>query len=182
VPTLKKLPRDKLNDKARALGIEKPEHLRNRAAVVEAIEAHKAAADAANPFGGTARVVSVFGAFNSRCLIEVSAETAAEAFGRLDEAARTNAIDSVERDLAEIRKADKALAESAMAAVAVRLAYELEDPYNSATSKSMCAKALNDTLDRLRELAPEEEKGKSTLDEIAERRQARLEGKSAAAN
>lgn len=49
---------------------------------------------------------------------------------------------------------DPRLAGSALAATALVLAGELDDPDNSATSKSMVARALNETMGRLRELAP----------------------------
>jgi hypothetical protein len=59
-------------------------------------------------------------------------------------------VDALEREL----EALGALAESALAASAMTLARELDKPGNSATSKSMCAKGLRETLDRLRELSP----------------------------
>jgi hypothetical protein len=57
----------------------------------------------------------------------------------------------------------------ALAASALSLARELDDPRNSATSKSMCAKTLLEILDRLRALhrAPDE------LDELRALRAAR---------
>lgn len=64
------------------------------------------------------------------------------------------------------------LADSALAASALSLARELDDHRNSATSKSMCARALIETLDRLRELAPPK-KERSQLDELKARRAAR---------
>lgn len=63
-------------------------------------------------------------------------------------------VSAVERDLAEIRAVDEGLAESALAATALALAREL-DAEGSATSKSMCANALRDTLAALRERMPE---------------------------
>lgn len=80
---------------------------------------------------------------------------------------------ALERELAALAKRDKQLAESALAASALRLAEELDDPDNSATSKSMCARALTETMDRLRELAPDEEK-KDSLDELSRRRETRI--------
>ena len=78
-------------------------------------------------------------------------------------------LESVERDLKAIAKRDKALADSALAAAARQLAHELDDPGNSATSKSMCAGRLMEAMDRLRELMPPEEE-KDSLDEFARRR------------
>ena len=81
---------------------------------------------------------------------------------------------AVERDIEAIRLRDPALAVSALAASARRLATAMDHP-DSTTSLSMCSKALLDTMDRLRELCPPEEKvGK--LDDLAARRSARLAG------
>src|SRR4051794_21630964 len=84
-------------------------------------------------------------------------------------------VDAVQRDLAAIAKLDKDLARSGLAASALALAKELDNPENSATSKSMCARALTEQLDHLRELAPDEEKG-DKLDDLSARRAARLAG------
>lgn len=82
-------------------------------------------------------------------------------------------VEAVERDLRALALLDAALAESALAAAALALARELDNPRNSATSKSMCARALTETLDRLRELAPEESK-EDRLDELTARRAERI--------
>lgn len=66
-------------------------------------------------------------------------------------------------------------ARSALAATALALAREIDDPGNPATAKSMCARALTETLDKLRALAPQEER-EDGVDEIASRRAARLGG------
>ena len=81
--------------------------------------------------------------------------------------------EAVQRDIAAIARRDSSLASSALAATALSMARELDDKGNSATSKSMCAARLLDTLDRLRELAPEEET-KDNLDDLSARRAARL--------
>lgn len=81
-------------------------------------------------------------------------------------------VDAVQRDLDEIAERDPDLARSAHAATALALAREM-DWCNSATSKSMCAKALTDTMDRLRELAPEEEPD-DDLDDLERKRRERL--------
>lgn len=86
---------------------------------------------------------------------------------------------AVDRDLKAIRVSDPALADSALAASALALARELDDTDNSATSKSMCARALHDALDRLRELTPEGEEADG-LDDLAARRTKRIAGGSAA--
>lgn len=64
---------------------------------------------------------------------------------------------------------------SGLAAIAVELARQLDNPLNSATSKSMCAGQLRDTLDRLRELMPAEEEA-DALDELASRPNLRIAG------
>lgn len=86
---------------------------------------------------------------------------------------------AVENDLGDIAARDPALAQSALAASALVLARALDDKRNSATSKSMCAKALIDTLDRLRELAPPAKEA-DRLDDLSDRRAKRLAGKPAA--
>jgi argininosuccinate synthase len=58
------------------------------------------------------------------------------------------------------------------AAVAVEMALQLEHPFNSATSKSMCAKALNETMDKLHALAPTEQSGDG-VDELQKKRDTR---------
>lgn len=82
-------------------------------------------------------------------------------------------VEAVQRDLAEIGKHNPGLVKSGLAAMALALAAELDDAGNSATSKSMCAKTLLETLDRLRALAPEKPK-ENPLDEIRARREKRL--------
>lgn len=120
-----------------------------------------------------ARVVSVFGAFKDRVLIEMPADTAKALFPEpFARSGPTNVVDGAERNVEAIRKRDEELAGSALAASAIALAREIEHPYNSATSKSMCAREMRDTLDRLRELAPEEEHADS-LDELKQARERR---------
>lgn len=82
---------------------------------------------------------------------------------------------SVEADLAAVAKQDKALATGALAALALSMARQLDDPGNSATSKSMCARVLLDTMSRLRELTPEAEEADG-VDDLQKRRQKRIEG------
>lgn len=79
---------------------------------------------------------------------------------------------AVRRDLADLAKRDRDLATSALAANALQLAREM-DSKNSATSKSMCARALNETMEKLRELAPPPA-DPDAVDELLERRAARL--------
>lgn len=84
---------------------------------------------------------------------------------------------ATKRDLAKL---PKDLAESALGASALALAREL-DGGNSATSKSMCAKAHLELMDRLRELAPPEEE-KDALNDIEAQRAKRLARLPRAAN
>jgi len=121
-------------------------------------------------------VVGWFGAFNVRVLIELPAAAAVEAFGSLDGAPRALVSDGVDRDIAEIAARDERIAGSALAGSARALALELDSPGNSATSKAMCARALTETLDRLRALAPPETKD-DAVDDLAARRSARLAGR-----
>lgn len=92
---------------------------------------------------------------------------------------RLTVVAAVERDLAKIAELDPVLAGSGLAATTVALARELDKSGNSATSKAMCARALVVALDRLIELAPDEEKG-GKLDDLTARREARLAGGAAA--
>jgi hypothetical protein len=106
-------------------------------------------------------------------LVEIPAEAAATLFAEpLGGAGFTNVIEGALREVEAIRARDPELADSALAASAVALAREIEHPYNSATSKSMCAREMRDTLDRLRELAPEEER-EDAVDDLQAQRQKR---------
>lgn len=82
---------------------------------------------------------------------------------------------AVERDLNEIAKRDKPLSESALAMSALRLAREMDNSGNSATSKSMCAKSLQEAMRELRDLAPVERK-KDNIDQLAAKRAKRRAG------
>lgn len=88
-------------------------------------------------------------------------------------------VDAVRKDLAAFAKTDRGLAESALAATVLALAYELDNPGNSATSKAMCAGQLRESMDRLRELMPPKAK-KDALDELSARRAKRRAGRSTA--
>jgi hypothetical protein len=87
-------------------------------------------------------------------------------------------VDAALRDLESLggKAASSALAETALA-----LARELDDPDNSATSKSMCAKSMVDVLRELRSLAPPA-KENDDLDDLAARRSVRLARGAAAAD
>jgi hypothetical protein len=78
---------------------------------------------------------------------------------------------AVRRDLDAL--GDEELAHGALAAAALELASQMDDPGNSATSKSMCAKSLSDVLERLRALAPPRVV-KSPLLDIRQRRDKRV--------
>jgi hypothetical protein len=82
--------------------------------------------------------------------------------------------DSVRADLDKLRESDPALATSALASTMLALAREMDDD-NSATSKSMCAKALLDIDTRLRMLRPSTAQ-EDEVDELTARRTARLTG------
>ena len=82
-------------------------------------------------------------------------------------------FEAVLRDLDAIRARDEDLADSALAATALALAAEIDKENNSATSKSMCAKALAETMRELRELAPPELKEDALVDLNARRSERR---------
>lgn len=64
---------------------------------------------------------------------------------------------------------------TALAALAVAMAREVDDPGNSATAKSMCAGRLIDAVDRLRATVPAEIQADG-LDDLAARRDRRIAG------
>ncbi len=125
-------------------------------------------ADGGSLFERGARVVSVRGPFGSRVLVEMPAGVASELFEGLPlgACAPSVVVEATQRDLDGM---PDRVSRSGLAAVALALARELEDPFNSATSKSMCAKALMDALAALRALAPPNREADG-VDDIAERR------------
>jgi hypothetical protein len=82
-------------------------------------------------------------------------------------------VAALDRDLVDIRRRAPELADGILVATLYAMARELDDPINSATSKSMCAKALLDGLERLHALLPVEEEN-DALDDLARRRAARM--------
>jgi hypothetical protein len=138
--------------------------------------------DAESDTDGRGHLVGVFGPFNSRALVEVSSEVARKL---IDDAtidpAPAFVIDAVLRDIASLRERDEELAGSGLAMSMLTMAYEMANPANSATSKSMCAKALADAMKQLRELAPPA-KDADAIDDLADRRAQRLAGTPAAAD
>ena len=115
-------------------------------------------------------------------LDEAAAEVAAR--GVIEYVGRMPAVTAVRRDLRAIAKRDAALARSGIAASVVAMARELDYPWNSATSKSMCARAMREALDRLDEIAPAEEET-DALDQLAAQRKQRIAdraGRAAAAS
>lgn len=83
--------------------------------------------------------------------------------------------EAVELDLAELGRRDPAVQSSALAATALALARDIDDPETSPTARAACARSLRETLDRLRELAPDELQV-DALDELGSRRQQRRAG------
>jgi len=81
-------------------------------------------------------------------------------------------MDAVQRDLDKIKRLDSDLAESGLARLALALASRVDDGENSATSVSMCAGKLAETLKELRELTPVEDEG-DRIDDLAAAREAR---------
>jgi hypothetical protein len=129
---------------------------------------------------GRAHLVAIFGSFNSKALVMVPADLAKQL---VDEAkidpAPAFVIDAVLADLASLKKRDSELAGSALAMSALTMAYEMSNPYTSATAKSMCAKALTDAMKQLRDLAPPAKEA-DAIDDLADRRAQRLAGAAAA--
>lgn len=93
-------------------------------------------------------------------------------------AADASVLAATRRDLKEIAKSSATVADSALAAVALAMAGEIDSPQNSATSKSLCARVLSEVLAQLRAGAPPEPK-KDGLDAIAAKHTARRRGAAA---
>lgn len=80
---------------------------------------------------------------------------------------------AVRRELSALAERDATLATSPLAMTCLTLARELDELGNSATSKSMCARALAEVWAKLLSLAPQDEEH-DPIDELQTRRQARL--------
>lgn len=80
--------------------------------------------------------------------------------------------EAVER---ELKAMPAAVGRSAVAAAALAMAGEIDDPGNSATSKSMCSKELREAMTALRALAPAKRKS-DQIDDLTKRRAKRLTG------
>jgi hypothetical protein len=87
-------------------------------------------------------------------------------------------VSVVEAVRREVESLGPRAAESALAATALALAHML-DANNSATSKAMCAKALNETMGELRSLVPPKRE-KDDVDDLAAARAKRRAGVPAA--
>lgn len=87
---------------------------------------------------------------------------------------------------AELKLFDKrkpGIAKSAVAASALMLAEQMDDPDNSATSKSMCGRELREHMKELREQLPPAKKKDALAalsDDFNSRRQAQISGEPAA--
>jgi hypothetical protein len=109
-----------------------------------------------------------------RTVIEVSTELAGFLFrGPLAESGDASVASAVEEDLEMIRKRDAKVADSALAAAALRMGRELDDPFNSASAKAQCARALHAHMDRLLELSPPGQEKEGKLHELKSQRKAR---------
>ena len=86
--------------------------------------------------------------------------------------AAVTVLAAVERDLKDLAKRDKRLAESAEAAAALAIARDIDSSSTSPNAKAMLAKELRDTLAVLYARAPVEE-AKDSIDELSRRRAAR---------
>lgn len=85
-------------------------------------------------------------------------------------------VAAVRRDLdALAQRGDegRALAIGAHAMTALALAKSIDHERTSPTARSMCSRALTETMQKLRELAPDEDEEGDGIDDLAERRQKR---------
>jgi hypothetical protein len=80
--------------------------------------------------------------------------------------------DSLRAELEAMRPTHPEVADSALASAAMVLATLMDDPKNSATSRSMCAAQFMSAHQRLRELAPTAPKV-DAIDEINAKREQR---------
>jgi hypothetical protein len=87
-------------------------------------------------------------------------------------------VSVVEAVTAELERLGEPGASSSLAATALALAEQLDEPRNGATSKSMCAKAMVDVLRELRLLAPPKQED-DELDRARKQRTERLARQSA---
>lgn len=88
-------------------------------------------------------------------------------------------VDAVRRDLESLGRRDEALASCTEAMTALALARSIDHPKTSATARSMCSRALTETMEKLRELAPAETE-EDGIDELTARRTERRAGGAAA--
>lgn len=87
--------------------------------------------------------------------------------------------EAVSSELEEFERRVPGLGSGALAAMALSLAADMDDPHTGSTSRSMVSKELRDTLAALRALAPARTEG-SPLDEIRARRDAKVARQSGA--
>lgn len=79
-------------------------------------------------------------------------------------------VTGIERELKRLGPEARA---SALAALALSLGREMDSAQTRASAKSMCARVLLDTLNKLREIAPPQAK-KDRVDELRKQRERRL--------
>lgn len=82
-------------------------------------------------------------------------------------------VEALGRELDALRRRAPDVADSSLAASALKLAERIDDPHNSATSVSMCQRAYAETFERLMALAPADD-DHDQLDELTQRRAARI--------
>jgi hypothetical protein len=175
LPSLKKLTRDKLNDRAIALGIDAVP-MATRRDVIEAIEERQDRFEGlASPdlFEFGARVLRVHGEIVVLTLPRDLAEYLFKA--PLRHGGVVTASEAAERDIGKIRQRDRVVADSAIAATVVSMAREVDDPFNSATSKAQCAKELRQGYERLLEQSPPPAPEESDLERLRRKRATRVQ-------
>jgi hypothetical protein len=89
--------------------------------------------------------------------------------------ASISSIEAAERDIAKIQDRDPAIGESVIAATVVRMAQEVDNPFNSATSKAQCAKELRQGFESLLDQSPAPPEEEGDLERIRRARAARRE-------
>jgi hypothetical protein len=165
LPSLRKLTRDQLNDRASALGIDAVP-MATRRDVIEAIEARQERFVGLSPdlFEYGARVLRVHG---ERAVVSLPRD--------LGQSGPSSSTEAAEGDVAKIRERDRAVGESVVAATMLAMAQEVDDPFNSATSKAQCAKELRQAFESLLEQSPEPPAEEGDLERLRRARAARRE-------
>lgn len=85
-------------------------------------------------------------------------------------------VAAVRRDLRAIGRLDRDLARGGLAAAALAMAVQLDDPDVEASAKASCARTLKTTMEKLMELAPSKQT-EDNVHELGDRARLKLAGR-----